>query len=77
MNKYTKCVIDKVYILQHFEDMFESGHFEEKWSIEKCRKPPKLRFFYHTNITSNNVQCLSFHGPASKLAEIFEQDPSR
>ncbi|CAG9766227.1 unnamed protein product [Ceutorhynchus assimilis] len=76
-NKYTKSILDKVYILQHYEDMFESGNFVDKWSVEKCQKPPKLRFFHYTNITSNNVQCLSFHGPATKLSEVLKQDKSR
>lgn len=76
-NKYTKCVIDRVYILQHYDDMFESGKFEEKWNVDKCSKPPKLRFFYYSNITSYNVQCVSFHGPATKLAELLKQDQSK
>lgn len=76
-NKYTRCIIDTVYILQHFEEMFKSGNFEDKWEIEKCQNPPKLRFFYYTNITSYNVQCLSFHGPSSKLIEVFKQEQAR
>lgn len=76
-NKYTKLIIDDIYILQHFEDMFETGNFEERWKIEKCLQPPKLRFFYYTNITSNNVKCLSFHGPATKLSEVLAQTQAR
>ncbi|XP_066257171.1 GDP-fucose protein O-fucosyltransferase 2 [Euwallacea similis] len=76
-NKYTRCIIDTVYVLQHFEEMFKSGNFEDKWEIEKCQKLPKLRFFYYTNITSYNVQCLSFHGPSTKLIEVFKQDQAR
>ncbi|XP_066152353.1 GDP-fucose protein O-fucosyltransferase 2 isoform X2 [Euwallacea fornicatus] len=76
-NKYTKCIIDKVYVLQHFEEMFKSGNFEDKWEIGKCQKLPKLRFFYYTNITSYNVQCLSFNGPSTKLIEVFKQDRAR
>ncbi|KAL1512523.1 hypothetical protein ABEB36_002104 [Hypothenemus hampei] len=76
-NKYTKLLIHTVYILQHFEDMFKSGRFEDKWNIEKCQRPPKLRFFHYANITSKNIQCLSFHGPSTKLIEIFKQDESR
>ncbi|XP_019753311.2 uncharacterized protein LOC109532735 isoform X1 [Dendroctonus ponderosae] len=75
--KYTKCILDEVYVLQHFEDMFESGNFEEKWLIEKCQKPPKMKFFYYANITASNVKCLSFHGPATKLAELFKLEKSR
>ncbi|KAH1007647.1 hypothetical protein HUJ04_004855 [Dendroctonus ponderosae] len=75
--KYTKCILDEVYVLQHFEDMFESGNFEEKWLIEKCQKPPKMKFFYYANITASNIKCLSFHGPATKLAELFKLEKSR
>ncbi|XP_076268681.1 O-fucosyltransferase 2 isoform X2 [Rhynchophorus ferrugineus] len=76
-NKYTKLLLDRVYILQHFEDMFETGNFEEKWKVEKCQKAPKSRYFYYSNITSNNVKCISFHGPATKLSEVFKKTNAR
>ncbi|XP_030764896.1 uncharacterized protein LOC115889108 isoform X3 [Sitophilus oryzae] len=75
--KYTKLILDRVYILQHFEDMFETGNFEERWKVEKCHKPPKLKYFYYANITSNTVKCISFHGPATKLQEIFLKTNAR
>lgn len=67
-----KVVIDEVYVLQHFEDMFETGNFEDKMSIEDCQTKIQTNFFYYNNITAHRMNCLSFHGPASLLAGILE-----
>ncbi|KAJ8963976.1 hypothetical protein NQ314_005235 [Rhamnusium bicolor] len=69
--KYSKVIIEKVYTLQHFEDMFETGNFEDRLKIEECQDTHKLNFFFYENITAKNVHCLSYHGPATKLTELF------
>lgn len=74
---YKKVELDDVYILQHFKDMFENGNFEEKMSIENCDEPIQTNFFYYENITSSNIQCLSFHGFASQLTEILKKSTAR
>ncbi|XP_060536544.1 GDP-fucose protein O-fucosyltransferase 2 [Cylas formicarius] len=76
-NKYTKAIIDNVYILQHFDDMFETGKFVDKLEIQKCQNPPKVRYFYYNNMTSTNVKCLSFHGPASQLIQLLQNTSSK
>nr|CAI5848335.1 unnamed protein product [Callosobruchus analis] len=70
-NKYSRVTVDEVYTLQHFEDMFETGNFEDKMQIERCKKKQHLSFFFYNNITTNNHHCLSYHGPATKLAHLF------
>lgn len=76
-NKYSKIKIDEVYILQHFEDMFETGNFEDRMSIENCHEEPNPMFYYCDNMTSINIQCLSYHGPATKLTELLAKSQAR
>lgn len=70
-------VIDDVYTLQHFEDMFQTGNFEDRMKIEKCQKKNDVTFFFFDNITSNNYHCLSYHGPATKLTNLFLNTTAR
>ncbi|KAJ8925279.1 hypothetical protein NQ315_009107 [Exocentrus adspersus] len=71
-NKYSKVVlIDEVYTLQHFEDMFETGNFEDRMKIDECQRRSEVTFFFYDNITSHNFYCLSYHGPATKLTDLF------
>lgn len=74
---YTKVKIDEVYVLQHFEDMFESGKFEEKLELQKCRTQKHPTYFYYGNLTSLNVNCLFFHGSALKLIDILEKSKAK
>ncbi|CAH1991284.1 unnamed protein product [Acanthoscelides obtectus] len=69
-NKYSRVTIDEVYTLQHFEDMFETGNFEDRMELKnKCKED--LSFFLYSNITANKYYCLSYHGPATKLSQLF------
>ncbi|VEN54367.1 unnamed protein product [Callosobruchus maculatus] len=68
---YSRVTIDEVYTLQHFEDMFETGNFEDRMQIDKCRKKQNISFFFYNNITANNYHCLSYHGPVTKLVQLF------
>lgn len=75
---YTKIAIDDVYVLQHFEDMFDTGNFEERMQIEKCHNNKHdPSYFFYSNITSNNIKCLSFHGHASQLADILKTSSAK
>lgn len=65
--------IEDVYVLQHYEDMFSSGKFEEKMNISSCVKEPTTNFYYYQNVTSNNIRCLSFHGHTSQLTKILKE----
>lgn len=75
--------LDYIIILQHYEDIWTDGFvWENKWSFEKCSKPhnyievdENLFMGYvlgYSNITSSNVKCVSFQGPASMLTEIID-----
>lgn len=75
--KYSKVKIDEVFVLQHFENMFESGNFEERMEISNCNKKMRTNFFHYDNITFENLKCLSFHGHVSQLEQILENTTSR
>lgn len=70
-------MIDDVYVLQHFEDMFETGNFEERMEIDKCHNVHVANFFFYSNFTSNNIKCLSFHGHASQLVDILHNSSAK
>lgn len=75
-------VIDQVYVLQHFEDTFTSGNFNDRFKIEPCQNQLKYvkkkgdlysgYFWGYSNITAKSVECLSFHGHASQLIDFLE-----
>nr|XP_023014074.1 GDP-fucose protein O-fucosyltransferase 2 isoform X1 [Leptinotarsa decemlineata] len=69
--KYSGIVIDEIYSLQHFEDMFETGNFEDRMKIDKCLRKEEPTFFFYKNITAKISYCLSYHGSATKLTELF------
>lgn len=76
-NKYTKALIDEVYILQHFPDMFENGIFEERATFQPCKKQSVPTYFNYPNLTSNDVRCLAFHGPAVNLLKELEKSVAK
>ncbi|KAF5280131.1 hypothetical protein FQA39_LY18133 [Lamprigera yunnana] len=75
--QYANLNIDNVYILQHYEDMFKTGQFEDKMEFQKCNKPIRTNFYHYNNITSSNIKCLSFHGHAKDLEYIFKQSAAQ
>lgn len=70
-------VIDEVYVLQHFKDMFETGNFEERLAVEDCQHEIQTNFFHYKNMTSKNMRCLSFHGDTSLLTRILKTSKAR
>lgn len=70
-NKYSKIEIEQVLTLQHFEDMFETGNFEDRMKFDDCNRNFDYTYFFYKNITAKKIQCLSYHGPATKLTEAF------
>jgi peptide-O-fucosyltransferase len=73
--KHNKLVIDEVYKLQHFEDMFEDGVFVDKFQEVACNSKEKKRksYYNYKNITENKLVCMSFQGSAAKLYDLLEQ----
>lgn len=69
--KNSKVVIDDVYILQNFEEMFKTGKFEDKMEVRKCKQDVEPNFYFYRNFSSDNIKCLSFHGHATQLSDIL------
>ncbi|XP_046479920.1 GDP-fucose protein O-fucosyltransferase 2 isoform X1 [Neodiprion pinetum] len=78
--------IDRVYILQNDEKMFETGNFDDKNQLVNCT-PDALRkyqasssgnygakFWGYSNVTANEVKCLVYHGTMSGLEENLYPD---
>jgi peptide-O-fucosyltransferase len=77
MNRTSAVVIDEVYVLQHFKDMFETGNFKNKMQIEECAENYQINYFFYKNLTSHNVKCLSYHGPATKLSQLLQKSSAK
>ncbi|XP_061726167.1 GDP-fucose protein O-fucosyltransferase 2 [Cydia pomonella] len=71
MSRTPKLTIDRLYILQNFEDAFEGGNFKEKWEISKdeCYYEG---FWGYNNITVKEKVCVKFQGKISKLWELVQ-----
>ncbi|XP_031626826.1 GDP-fucose protein O-fucosyltransferase 2 [Contarinia nasturtii] len=75
--------INNAFRLKHFESMFLSGRFEEKFDIQRnCDQ----HFFVnggaqflslYNNFTVRNGQCVEFQGSAGLLYDLFEKFPKR
>lgn len=76
-NKYDKTKIDEVYVLEHFEDMFETGNFEDRFEETRCGDDINVKFYNYVNLTSDNIKCLSFHGYMSQLTKILNKSKAR
>lgn len=70
--KNGKVLIDEVYVLQHFQDMFKTGNFEDRLAIEDCQNEIQTNFFFYNNLTSKSIRCLSFHGHTTLLSKILK-----
>jgi peptide-O-fucosyltransferase len=80
-------VLDVVYVLQHYKDMWESNQWVEKFEVQPCHEKHRYRllkdgqytgwFWGYANITAAEVHCLSFHGHASKLKGVLENLKAR
>lgn len=71
-------MLDCVYILQNDHKMFETGNFETKNEIIDYKDSSEIfetlhekqRFFWrYSNITSDNIKRIIFHGVMSDLKQ--------
>lgn len=71
--------ISEVYSLQHFEAMFESGVFVDKFEETACTRTDNdnYHFLEYYNITENTITCLNFQGSASLLVNVLEEFKER
>lgn len=73
--------LDYVFKLKHFESMFSSGKFEEKFeAVDHCNEADKRsarqQFIgLYTNFTIAQFHCIEFQGSAMLLADLLKQYP--
>lgn len=76
-----KYQIDHVIKLRHFDSMFASGKFEDKFEFGKCpeagSKAPDTYHDFYTNFSMLNSYCVEFQGGASLLHEVLNELPRR
>lgn len=74
----TDVKLDYVFQLRHFDSMFQTGKFEERFEVYgKCswdvhRSQGQFNSLY-TNFTSGRVHCVEFQGAASLLHDLIQQ----
>lgn len=72
---------DYVFKLNHFESMFMSGHFEEKFQVSENCSEANLRgvmqqfIGLYSNITISKLKCVEFQGSATLLADLLKLYP--
>ncbi|XP_013174364.1 PREDICTED: GDP-fucose protein O-fucosyltransferase 2 [Papilio xuthus] len=73
-NSITPLKIDRLYVLQNYENAFEDGVFHDKWTITDDCKYDGL-FWGYNNITVKETVCVNFQGKISKLWELIALHP--
>ncbi|KAL5276303.1 POFUT2 family protein [Megaselia abdita] len=68
--------IDKIFQLQHFEEMFENGVFIDKFEYHNCSRAEVSPgdFLQQTNIHGKDFVCLKFQGSASLLTNVLKKE---
>lgn len=70
--------LDHVFKLKHFESMFSSGKFEERFEVlghcnEADKRSVRQQFIgLYTNITIDKFHCIEFQGSAMLLADVLK-----
>lgn len=67
-------VIDEVYRLQPFDEMFENGVFVDKFEQSPCRHFSESQVTYfgsYSNITRRKFSCVNFQGGAKLLRKML------
>lgn len=72
-------ILDHVFKLKHFESMFESGKFIEKYEVlEKCGSDESNRIGnqftqIYSNVTVKQFHCVEFQGSAMMLGGLLKE----
>lgn len=67
-------IVNEVYRLKHYKDMFENGVFVDKFDKTKCSaSEAPSEFFGYRNLTANKVTCLNFQGAANLLKDVLNK----
>lgn len=77
-----KALINHVFKLRHFESMFQSGKFEEKFEVQENCGRDSMRsrgqvISLYSNFTLAQVHCVEFQGAAGLLFHLLEKFPKR
>lgn len=67
--------LDRVYVLQNFENPFENGHFVEKWAINKDSDCQHNMSWGYQKIEAKEIICVRFQGRISQLWDILALHP--
>lgn len=68
-------LIDEVYRLKHYKDMFANGVFVDKFERTKCSKSEQTagNYFGYHNLTAKKVSCVNFQGAANLLTDLLKK----
>lgn len=70
-------LIDEVYKLKHYKDMFENGVFVDKFERTKCSQAELAAssglFFGYQNLAARKVNCVNFQGAANLLKDVLKK----
>lgn len=74
--------LDYVFRLKHFESMFSSRKFEEKFEVQAaCDRDSAVNrgqfISLYRNFSLGEVQCIEFQGSAGLLQNLLQQTPAR
>lgn len=78
----TKTFIDHVFRLRHFESMFLSGKFEEKFEVQTNCERDSFRsrgqfIGLYSNFSIRQTHCAEFQGSAGLLYNLLQKYPKR
>lgn len=78
----SKLPIDNVFRLQHFESMFQSGKFEEKFEVKSNCDRDSFRnrgqfLSLYSNFSIKRTHCVEFQGSAGLLYNLLEKYQKR
>lgn len=78
----SQTVIDNVFRLKHFESMFQSGKFEEKFEVQTNCDRDSFRnrgqfLSLYNNFSIRHTNCVEFQGSAGLLYNMLQKYPKR
>lgn len=78
LKEYTNTLLlDRLYILENYPNMFEDGEFKDKWEIRDGTNCNYDGLFWgYTNITVKETLCVRFQGKISKLWGLINSHPN-
>lgn len=78
----SQITIDNVFRLKHFESMFQSGKFEEKFDVQTSCDRDSFRnrgqiLSLYSNFSIKQTHCVEFQGSAGLLYNLLQKYPKR